>query len=338
MLNREISDLRLSLPSKGRLAEDTLAFLSDCGLSVYRPNLRQYEAVIPALPGLRVLFQRPADIVVSVREGSVDFGITGFDVVEERKGTKNEVVVIHDALNYGFCNLSLAIPESWKDISSVGQLLIKSTELNRPLRVATKYPVVTGEFLNKRGIPNTLITAEGTLETAPAIGYADMICDIVSSGQTLRDNRLVTISDGCLLTSQTVLIANKNSLIKTPKAMETARVLLEFFEAHLRANEALSIFANMRGSSPEAIAESIFNSCNIPGLQGPTISRVIVRDASETWFAVNIIVQRNNLYQAVSELRAIGGSGVVVTPVKYIFDEEPPRYSALVASLKEWIK
>ncbi len=73
--------VRLSLPSKGRLAEDALAFLQSCGLSVYKPNPRQYEATLPALPDLTVLFQRPADIVVSVRDGSVDFGITGIDVI-----------------------------------------------------------------------------------------------------------------------------------------------------------------------------------------------------------------------------------------------------------------
>ncbi|RPJ38401.1 MAG: ATP phosphoribosyltransferase, partial [Chloroflexi bacterium] len=75
--------LRISLPSKGRLAEDALDFLSACGLKVYKPNPRQYEARIPALPELHVLFQRPADIVVSVRDGSVDFGITGIDLIEE---------------------------------------------------------------------------------------------------------------------------------------------------------------------------------------------------------------------------------------------------------------
>jgi ATP phosphoribosyltransferase len=284
---------------------------------------------------LRVLFQRPADIVVSVREGSVDFGITGLDVVEERKGTKNEILVIHDALNFGQCNLSLAIPETWGDITSVGSLSQKSAGLKRPIRVATKYPELTGKFLAKNNVPHTLITAEGTLETAPSIGYADMICDIVSSGQTLRDNRLVTITDGCIIKSQSVLIANKNSLSDRPEALQAARFLLEFFEAHLRANENLSIFANMRGASPEAIANAIFTSCNIPGLQGPTISKVIVRESDQNWYAVNIVVQKNHLYQAITELRAIGGSGVVVTPVKYIFDEEPPRYAALLQALKE---
>ncbi len=162
-----------------------------------------------------------------------------------------------------------------------------------------------------------------------------MICDIVSSGQTLRDNRLVALPDGCLLTSEAVLIANRDSLTNRPEALQAARFMLEFFEAHLRANENLSIFANMRGTSPEAIADSIFNSCDIPGLQGPTISRVIVREPGENWFAVNIIVQKSHLYKAISELRSIGGSGVVVCPVKYIFDEEPPAFHCPAAGIKK---
>ena len=93
--------MRLSLPSKGRLAEDCLDFLKACGLSIYKPNPRQYEATIPALPGLTVLFQRPADIVVSVRDGSVDFGITGIDVIEERRGENGDLLILHEALGFG---------------------------------------------------------------------------------------------------------------------------------------------------------------------------------------------------------------------------------------------
>ncbi|HNC91129.1 MAG TPA: hypothetical protein PL000_19525, partial [Anaerolineales bacterium] len=78
--------LRLSLPSKGRLMDDSLDFLTECGLSVQKLNPRQYQAKMPALPELTVLFQRPGDIVVSVRQGSVDFGITGIDVLEENRG------------------------------------------------------------------------------------------------------------------------------------------------------------------------------------------------------------------------------------------------------------
>ena len=87
----------------------------------------------------------------------------------------------------------------------------------------------------------------------------------------------------------------------------------------------------MRGSSPEEIAELIFNQTTIAGLQGPTISRVVVREQDQNWYAVNVIVHRAELFQAVNELRAIGGSGVVVMPVTYIFEEEPPRYTAMLA-------
>lgn len=325
--------VRISLPSKGRLCDDALEFLRACGLKVYKPNPRQYEAIIPALPELHVLFQRPADIVVSVRDGSVEFGITGIDVIEERRGDNGSVLILHDNLGFGGCYLNLAVPEAWDDVQDMAGLRLRAQSMPHPLRVATKYPVLTGRFLERSAIPHTLISAEGTLETAPAIGYADMISDLVSSGQTLRDNRLRPLPDGLVQPSQAALIANIESLQTNPTALKVARQLLEFFEAHIRASENLAIFANMRGPSPEAIAAQIFAQPTIAGLQGPTISRVVVRQQDPNWYAVNIIVPRARLFQAVSELRAIGGSGVVVMPVSYIFEEEPPRYMAMLQAL-----
>jgi ATP phosphoribosyltransferase len=326
--------VRISLPSKGRLAEDCLALLDACGLGVYRPNPRQYEATIPSLPGLTVLFQRPADIVVSVRDGSVDFGITGMDVVGEHRGPNGGVLVLHDALGFGACNLEFAVPEDWDTITCMADLVPLAGEYRRPLRVATKYSTLAGKYLADRNVPHTLISAEGTLETAPAIGYADLICDIVSSGQTLRDNRLRRLEDGLVLTSQAGLIANRAALKTRPRALDMARILLEYFEAHLRASGNLSIFANMRGESPEAVAKAIFETCRIHGLQGPTISRVIVREDKGGWYAANLIVPRSQLFETIQDLRSAGGSGVIVMPVSYIFDEEPSRYKAMLEALK----
>jgi ATP phosphoribosyltransferase len=328
-------NVRISMPSKGRLMDDTRAFFADCGLSVHQENPRQYEALIPNMPGVSVLFQRPADIVVSVRDGSVDFGITGLDVVEERRGDNGEVMVLHDALGYGGCMLSLAVPTAWTDVMDIEDLQAKASKMENPLRVATKYPVLTSRFLQERGIDADLIPAEGTLETAPTIGYADLICDIVSSGQTLRENNLRPLNGGMIVKSQTVLIANRQSLLNKPKCLETARTLLEFFEAHLRASGDLAVFANIRGESAEAIAERIFSECNISGLQGPTISRVITRSSEQNWYAVNIIVKRSEIMQAIRDLRAIGGSGVVAMPITYIFDEEPERITAMLEALKK---
>jgi ATP phosphoribosyltransferase len=330
----ETAEVRLSLPSQGRLAEDTINFLNACGLKIDKPNPRQYEARIPDLPEVLVLFQRPADIVVSVRDGSVDLGISGLDVIEERKGQTNQVLILHDSLNFGHCYLNLAVPETWSNVHDVPSLAHYVASTGKAIRVATKYPVLTGRFLDSHQIPHILISAEGTLETAPAIGYADMISDLVSSGQTLRDNRLRALPDGLVLRSQSVLIANRTVLKKNAQALRIARYLIEYFDAHLRASENVAIFANMRGDSYESVANCIFEHTSVSGLQGPTISRVIVRKQEINWYAINIIVKRNELFKTINELRSIGGSGVVVLPVTYIFEEEPPRYLAMLRALE----
>ena len=330
----EKRNIRISLPSKGRLAEDCLDFLEESGLKIYKPNPRQYEATIPALPGVTVIFQRATDIVTSVQDGSIDFGITGYDVVAESLGEDQDFVIIHDALGFGNCSLNLAIPEGWENVSSVASLVEFANQLNRPLRIATKYKNLVTKFFDPTNLDLQLVSSEGTVEIAPAIGYADMICDVVSSGLTLSDNRLRMIQNGRILESQAVLIGNKQTLLSDPEALKTARILIEFFEAHLIGKDKLAVFANMRGENPKAIAQRIFDSTTIQGLQGPTISQVIVKNADQNWFAVNIIVSKTEMYKAISELRAIGGSGVIVIPVSYVFDEEPPRYRKLLQKLQ----
>jgi ATP phosphoribosyltransferase len=326
--------IRLSLPSKGRLESGALDFLADAGLRVFKPNPRQYLADVPALPDLGIIFQRPGDIVVSVRQGSVDFGITGMDVIEEKRGENGDVLILHDALGFGSCALTLAVPEAWNEVRDVASLKMFAVSLPRPLRVATKFPVLTGRFLDQQKIPHTLIAAEGTLETAPTIGYADAISDLVSSGQTLQDNRLRALPDGVIQPSQAALIANRKTLQTRPEVLEMARRLLEYLEAHMRAEGNLLVIANMRGEGPEAIAQKMFTQTTVGGLQGPTISPVVTRGDDVLWFSVTVVVRRDRLPQAVSELRAIGGSGIIVSPITYIFEEEPPRYTAMLAALK----
>ena len=108
--------------------------------------------------------------------------------------------------------------------------------------------------------------------------------------------------------------------------------MLEFIVAYLRAENNVAVFANIRGETPEAVAELILGKNVIRGLQGPTISRVITHQG-EDWFAVNLIIKKTELAEAIGELRSIGGSGVVVTPVNFIFEEEPEAYRRLLAEL-----
>jgi ATP phosphoribosyltransferase len=327
------NDIRLALPSKGRLSEDAQELLANAGLRVYKPNPRQYQASIPSLPNLTVLFQRAGDIAVSVHDGTVDFGITGWDVIAE-KSANGEVLPLHKKLGFGHCTLNVIVPESWKQTRCVADLQTLQRELERPLRVATKFPNVTRKFFDQRDLKDIhLISAEGTLEIAPTIGYTDLIVDLVSSGTTLRDNRLRVLEDGQILASQACLVANRAALQTRPEVLVVARQMLEFVVAHLRATENVAIFANMRGASPQSIAEKIFAQKTIGGLEGPTISPVVTRDGGD-WYAANIIVRKDQLAQSISELRAIGGSGVIVMPVTYIFEEEPQAYKDMLAALE----
>jgi ATP phosphoribosyltransferase len=159
-----------------------------------------------------------------------------------------------------------------------------------------------------------------------------MICDLVSSGQTLHDNRLRVVEDGLVLQSQAVFFANRHALKGRPEVLSLARQLLEYLEAYLRGQENYMIVANMRGDSPQAIAQALFAQSDLGGLQGPTIAPVYTR-TGEVWHAVTIVVHKDRLIPAVRALRAIGGSGVIVSPVTYIFEEEPERARRLNADL-----
>ncbi len=333
------TDIRLGLPSKGVLRNDAIDFLANCGLKVYRPNNRQYVATVPNLPGVTVLFQRPGDIVVGVRQGSVDFGITGYDIVAEKAFGSQSILVLHDALGFGPCTLNLAIPEDQKE-KSIEDLKDWAKRLKvdgRSLRVATKFPKLTKQFLDNYQIqPYRLISAEGTLEIAPEIGFADIIADLVSSGLTLHDNHLRIVENGQIIKSEACLIANRRALSENQEVLNVAQELLEYFEAYLRAQGSFVVTANIRGDTQQSIANRMFNQTTIGGLQGPTISPVIVPDELKngtSWFAINIIVRKPDIFQAVNELRSIGGSGVIVTPCTYIFEEEPERYKAMLAAL-----
>ncbi len=333
-MSEPTKEIRLGLPSKGPLAGPALELLENAGLRVHHPNPRQYQAVIPNLPGVSVLFQRPGDVVVSVRDGSVDFGITGGDVVAEKRGANGELMVIHPALGFGQCTLNVIVPETWELVDSMADLKGLQAAWGRPLKVATKFPVQAQAFFEKNDIRAVeFISAEGTLEIAPTIGYADLITDLVSTGTTLRDNRLKCLSDGQILASQGCLVANRASLKSDPAALGVARTMLEFIVAHLRAEDNLSIFANMRGDSPESIAARMFGQQVIRGLQGPTMSPVITHQG-EKWYAAHLVVRKDQLAQAIAELRSVGGSGVVVSPVSYIFEEEPAEYRDMIRELE----
>lgn len=322
------TDIRLALPSKGRMQPPALEFLAHCGFDVKQSVTRSYIGSISQLPGVTVLFQRPRDIAVSVANGGVDFGITGYDVIAD-VDSHDQTRVIHDALGFGKCKVVVAVPEGWAGVLSMADLATRARQMPQPLRVVTKYQKLTADFLRKHGIESfNLIDAEGSLEVVPEIGYADIIVDITETGSTLQQNRLRPLSDGVILQTQGSLVVNREALAR-PEVMRVAVNLLEYFEAHLRAERYVMVFANMRGDSAEAVAHAMRTQTTLGGLQGPTLSPIYVSHGHDPWFAVNLIVPQDELSDAIQQLRGIGGSGVVVTPVTYIFEEQPDRVRAL---------
>ncbi|GAB4848133.1 ATP phosphoribosyltransferase 2, chloroplastic [Ancistrocladus abbreviatus] len=336
----ERTEIRLGLPSKGRMADDTLDLLKDCQLSVRQTNPRQYVAEIPLLPNLEVWFQRPKDIVRKLLSGDLDLGIVGLDTVSEYGRGSEDLIIVHDALEYGDCHLSLAIPKYgiFENINSLKELVqMPQWTAEKPLRVATGFTYLGPKFMKENGLEHVVFsTADGALEAAPAMGIADAILDLVSSGTTLRENNLKEIEGGVVLRSQAVLVASRKSLTHRKGVLDITHEMLERLEAHLRAAGQFTVTANMRGSSAGEVAERILSQSSLSGLQGPTISPVYCkRDGmiSPDYYAIVICVPKKALYKSVQQLRAIGGSGVLISPLTYIFDEETPRWSQLLSKL-----
>ena len=317
--------IRMAIPSNGALYEPTLAFLSACGIGVSRTNLRRYTAEIPSLPGVTVLFQRGADITSKVEEGSAELGIVGQDRFLELRREGGSAHTVIDALGFGRCELVLGVPDSWVDVTSLADLADLSLEFRRQgtdLRIVTKYPRLVERYLLSKGLGYfSLVQSSGTLEAAPAMGYADIIADISSSGTTMRENRLKAIHGGSILTSEACLIANGPMLGADERKLGRAKAMVDFMEAYLQSREFYSVTANMKGESEEEIGAYILRHGDISGLRGPTISKVYTGNG-DGWYAVTVIVEKAKLLDAVEHLRQIGGGSITVSQPNYVFHSE----------------
>lgn len=332
--------ITLALPSKGAIAEPTLDFLKDAGLRVHKPNDRQYTGDIPAVPHVEVLFQRVKDVVYKVADGTAHLGITGLDVVYENPN--DNLIVVHPALNYGHCMLMVAVPESWVDVETIADLVDVAQDFReskgRNLRIATTYTSLTRQFMHAQGIHHfTLVKAEGAIEAAPTIGYADIVVDLTQTGTTLRENHLRPLADGVIVKAQACIIANKQALLQNPDALGALRIMLEHIDAALHAKQYQQITVNIRGNDAESVAHQVAANALTRGLQGPTVAPIYSVNgdtrANGQWYTVTLIVPSKRLLEAVDYLRSIGGRQVTVTPVRYVFLDQSPTYTALLDKL-----
>ncbi|GAB4436592.1 MAG: ATP phosphoribosyltransferase [Chloroflexi bacterium OHK40] len=330
--------LRFAIPSKGSGYDASLALLESCGLRVVRANPRQYTASLRGLPDTEVLLHRPADIVEKVAAGSIDIGITGYDLVAEQRGDDENLLVIFDDLGFWRVELVFAVPQGWIDVSSWDDLADLAVELRaqgRRLRIATKYTETVRRFCRTQGMNDfELIDSQGSTEAAPGLGYADIIADITETGTAIRDNKLKIVG-GPILRSQAVLVGSRRTLRDNAPKLALVRQLLELVEARRRGRLFYSLTANVAGESVETVGRRVTARLELAGLQGPTIAPVWSKYAAEgdQWYAVNVVVPQEELLPAVEHLRNIGAVSITTVQVQHVFKAQSDAYARLLAAL-----
>ena len=215
--------ITIGLPSKGRLKDKSVAFFDDRGFKVLQSKKeRNYFATIENKPNLKIIYLHAKEIIQRLGDGTLDIGISGLDLLNESEKNLQNKINIKQKLDFGEANLVVAVPNDWIDVQTVADIEEVAFDIrskrNARLRVATKYPNLTNNFLISKGVTQyKLISSLGATETYPFIGSSEIITDITSTGKTLEDNNLRVLKDGIILKSKACLFtAKKKAAILQP--------------------------------------------------------------------------------------------------------------------------
>ncbi|NAS30543.1 ATP phosphoribosyltransferase [Flavobacteriaceae bacterium R38] len=281
-----MNKIKIAVQKSGRLNEDSLRLLKDCGISIDNGK-DQLKACARNFP-LEVLYLRNGDIPQYLKDGVVDIAIIGENLLIE-KG--NDIKSI-EKLGFSKCRVSLAVPKSF-EFNAIKDLEGK--------KIATSYPNTVKEYLNKEGINADLHIINGSVEIAPNIGLADAIVDIVSSGSTLFKNNLKEVST--LLKSEAVLAVS-------PKISEENQEILNKIQFRiqsvLRARKSKYILLNAPNDKIEAISKIL------PVLKSPTVLPL----AEEGWSSIHSVIDEIAFWDVIDELKANGAEGILVCPIE----------------------
>ena len=209
--------ITIGLPSKGRLKDKAIFFLNNIGLEILLSEKeRNYFGKIKNKPNIKIVFLHAKEIIQRLGDGTLDTGISGLDLLNEPEKNLRNKIYIEMRLNFGNANLVVAVPNDWIDVQTIADLEEVSFDIrnksNRRLRVATKYPNLTNNFLISKGVTQyKIIPSLGATETYPFIGSSEIITDITSTGKTLADNNLRILKDGLILKSTACLLISKRS-------------------------------------------------------------------------------------------------------------------------------
>ena len=302
--------LRLALPSKGRLLDDTLAYFGAAGLKIRKTgNARAYAASASGIDGIEIAFMQAGEIPGALGSGAVHLGVTGEDLIREKlpetpPGGPDRTVLVR-ALGYGRADLVVAVPQSWIDVETLADLDDAAAAFRArhgfPMRVATKYLNLTRRHFREEGLANyRLVPSDGATEGAPASGAAEIVVDITSSGETLRANHLKIIGTEPILRSEAQLRAS----VAAPwpeRTLATLRALIERVEAR----EAAKGRVVLRCSLPRADRGALEQA-----LDGADASLIALEENTAT-----VGAPKSQAYAAATILRDFGAPRVdSVTP------------------------
>ena len=282
-MTEKSQNLRIGIPSKGRLSELATSLLNQAGLH-FRRQERTLFALVKQLP-VDIIFLRTDDIPTLCAEGAIDLGITGSDLVEESQRD----VDVRMPLGVGRCRLSVCVPE-YSDIQEPAQLGGK--------RIATSFPAVTKNFLSKHSSQAHLVELSGSVEIMISLGIADAIVDLVETGSTLAANRLRILTD--IGSYETVLIQSK-----TCQNTEMADRIVRRLEGVVIARDYSLLEYNVPRSKL-AEAETI-----TPGFNSPTVNSL----EDPEWCSIRVMVPRKEVIGAMERLEQIGASAILETEI-----------------------
>ena len=212
--------ITIGLPSKGRLKEGSVNFFDRNNLKLtINGGERNYFAVVKNFPNIKIIYLHAKEIIQRIGDGTLDMGISGLDLLNESASKLRQKIEVKKKLDFGSANVVVAIPDDWIDVQTVADLEEVSFDFrdkkNTRLRVATKYPNLTNNFLVSKGVTQyKLVPSLGATETYPFIGSSEIITDITSTGKTLKDNNLRILKDGLILKSQACVLYSKKKAAK----------------------------------------------------------------------------------------------------------------------------
>ena len=212
--------ITIGLPSKGRLKEGSVNFFDRNNLKLTsNGGERNYFAEVKNFPNIKIIYLHAKEIIQRIGDGTLDIGISGLDLLNESAKNLKQKVEVKKKLDFGAANVVVAVPNDWIDVQTVADLEEVSFDFrdkkNTRLRVATKYPNLTNNFLVSKGVTQyKLVASLGATETYPFIGSSEIITDITSTGKTLKDNNLRILKDGLILKSQACVLFSKKKAAK----------------------------------------------------------------------------------------------------------------------------